>query len=159
MTRDQIRETFGAPVPARYVRSVLPIPNVQRHGVFDTFAQRFVEFEEHARETEADAAVRRYNETYNSIGAGNTLPDKEHPWGSNPHFTKEEKDRFQRRRIAVFDAGAAAARAGKPSPAVYEGDELGSAETITWLCGVVSVIPDYPHVYGDLVDPRRPKEP
>lgn len=82
---------------------------------------------------------------------------RHHPWGSNPHFTDPEKDAFQRRARAIFDAGAAAAREGRTGPAVFDGRELGSMESITFFNGVMSVIADFKHPYGGLANPRRPR--
>lgn len=81
-----------------------------------------------------------------------------HPWGSNPHFTDEEKDRFLARAQAIFDEGARIAREGRTGPARFEGRDLGSMECMTFFDGVLSVMPSFIHPYGGLGDPRRPGE-
>ena len=81
---------------------------------------------------------------------------KSHPWGNNPHFTDEEKDRFLARAQAIFDEGVCVAREGKTGPARFEGRDLDSMECITFFDGVLSVMPSFIHPYGGLGDPRRP---
>lgn len=84
---------------------------------------------------------------------------KAHPRGSNPHYGRDEEDKMQLRRIAIFDAGADAAKSGTiPSTPMFGGFALGSMERVIFFNGVLSVDPSFQHPYGPgCANPRRPE--